>query len=339
MARHVATVGQGAFTWTGPFGSGKSSLAVVLSALLDGKAAVRNYAASVVGRETAEAVWDGLPPRTKGWRILPVVGRRGKAAQVVGEAMAAVGQASATSPEQWNDRTALESLQRVAAQYPRAGGGLLVFIDEMGKFLEAAAYDGTDIYFFQQLAEIASRSAGRLVFVGILHQAFEEYAHRLSRETRDEWSKIQGRFVDLAVNVGGDEQIDLLSRAIESDHMPEKPGTLSKGVASLVRPGTWPDTARMLEDCWPLHPVVGCLLGPMSRRRFGQNQRSIFGFLNSAEPNGFQEFLRGAADEDLYPVDLFWDYLRANLEPSIMASPDGHRWALAVDALGVCPSS
>ena len=30
MARHVAESGQGAFTWTGPYGSGKSSLAVAL---------------------------------------------------------------------------------------------------------------------------------------------------------------------------------------------------------------------------------------------------------------------------------------------------------------------
>ena len=38
----------------------------------------------------------------------------------------------------------------------------MVFIDEMGKFLESAAYDGSDIYFFQQLAEIASRSKNRI---------------------------------------------------------------------------------------------------------------------------------------------------------------------------------
>ena len=40
--------------------------------------------------------------------------------------------------------------------------------------------------------------------------------------------------------------------------------------------------------------------------------------------------------EELYTADLFWDYLRVNLEPSIMASPDGHRWALAIDALDRC---
>ena len=334
MARYVAESGQGAFTWTGPYGSGKSSLAVAFSALLNGDDDLRYYAASVLGESTAQVVWDALPPRARGWRVLPVVGRRDRPAQVIGEAIEATG-LIAQAPETWSDQRALECLQNLAAQYPRAGGGLLVFIDEMGKFLEAATYDGTDIYFFQQLAELASRSNKRLIAVGILHQAFEEYAHRLAREMRDEWAKIQGRFVDLAVNISGDEQIDLLGRAIESDRGPDKPSALAESVATLRR-HTSPHLAQMLEDCWPLHPIVACLLGPLSRRRFGQNQRSIFGFLNSTETQGFQDFLRSVSDGDLYAPDRLWDYLRINLEPSIMASPDGHRWALAADVLERC---
>ena len=338
MARHVAESGQGAFTWTGPYGSGKSSLAVAFSALLNGDADLRYYAASVLGESTADPVWDALPPRNKGWRVLPIVGRRDRPAQVVGEAIEATGLLTGKAPKPWSEQHTLECLQNLAAQHPRAGGGLLVFIDEMGKFLEAAAHDGTDIYFFQQLAELASRSNKRLIVVGILHQAFEEYAHRLAREMRDEWAKIQGRFVDLTVNIGGDEQIDLLARAIESDREPEKPSALAQGVAALRRQ-TSPPLAQMLEDCWPLHPIVACLLGPLSRRRFGQNQRSIFGFLNSTEPQGFQDFLRSVSDGDLYAPDRLWDYLRINLEPSIMASPDGHRWALAADVLERCEAA
>ena len=60
----------------------------------------------------------------------------------------------------------------------------MLFIDEMGKFLEAAVRNGSDIYVFQQLAEAASRSKGRLLVIGILHQSFEEYTHRLSHEMR-----------------------------------------------------------------------------------------------------------------------------------------------------------
>ena len=103
----------------------------------------------------------------------------------------------------------------------------------MGKILEGSARDGSDVHFFQQLAEMASRSSGRLILVGILHQAFEEYSHRLSREMREEWSKIQGRFVDLPVNAGPDEQIALLGRAIEPGPIPEEHGSLAKAVASI----------------------------------------------------------------------------------------------------------
>ena len=288
-----------------------------------------------LGEETASVVWDALPPRSKGWQVLPVVGRRERPAKVVGQAMEACGFAT-DLPVSWSDMQVLDALSRVASQHPRAGGGLMVLIDEMGKFLESAAYDSSDIYFFQQLAEIASRSDNRLVVVGILHQAFDEYAHRISRESREEWAKIQGRFVDLAMNTHGDEQIDLLSRAIVSDRGAKESGPVARGVAALARAYTSPQLAHTLEECWPLHPIVACLLGPISRRRFGQNQRSLFGFLNSSEPLGFRDFLRNAEDGDLYTPDLLWDYLRINLEPSIMASPDGHRWASAVDALERC---
>ena len=336
MARHVALDGQGAFTWTGPYGSGKSSLAIALSALLNGKPSLRETAASSIGERTASAVWQAMPPRTKGWRILPVVGRRDRPVQVVGEALEAWGFTTKTGPAKWTEQQVLGSLKRVADEHPRAGGGLMVLIDEMGKFLESAAHEGSDIYFFQQLAEIASRSNNRLIVVCILHQAFEEYAQRLSREAGDEWAKIQGRFVDLAVNTRSDEQIDLLSRAIESDRPPREPSCEAQKVAELARAYTSPDLLIRLEECWPLHPIVACLLGPISRRRFGQNQRSIFGFLNSSEPMGFQDFLRNAEADERYTPDLLWDYLRINLEPSIMASPDAHRWASSVDAVERC---
>lgn len=333
MARHVAESGQGAFTWTGPYGSGKSSLVIALSALLHGDKRLRSRAAALIGKKTAQTVETALPPRTRGWRMLPVVGRRERPAQVIGEAMQASDFFTGKPPRSWSEQRILKTLEEVAARNPRAGGGLVVFIDEMGKFLESAARDGTDIYLFQQMAELAFRSNKRLIVVGILHQAFEEYAHRLSRDMRDEWAKIQGRFVDLAVSTAGDEQIDLLGRAIESSHRPQKPSPLAERVAALVQRQVAPDFARLLEDCWPLHPVTACLLGPLSRRRFGQNQRSIFGFLNSAEPEGFQDFLRQADGAELYAPSRLWDYLRTNLEPSILASPDGHRWALAVEVI------
>lgn len=339
MAQHVAETGQGAFTWTGPYGTGKSSLVVALSALLNGNVELRTRAIEVFGRETAADLWKGLPIGSRGWRVLPIVGRRDHPVRVIGEAIDSSGMIESKSRGVWTEKRLIECLEQVAARSPKNYGGLILFIDEMGKFLEAAAQEGTDIYFFQQLAEAASRSNRRLVIVGVLHQAFEEYAHRLSQHMRDEWAKIQGRFVDLAINTASNEQIDLLSRAIESTHKPRKAEPIAKTVSHIVRPGHDADAEQlslMLESCWPLHPAVACLLGPISRRRFGQNQRSLFGFLNSSEPHGFQDFLRRTESNRLYEPDRLWDYLRVNLEPSILASPDGHRWALAAEALERC---
>ena len=72
--------GQGAFTWTGPYGSGKSSLVVALSAVLNGNSELRHShcnAESILGRKTASRPFGRRCPHARsGWRILPVVGRR-----------------------------------------------------------------------------------------------------------------------------------------------------------------------------------------------------------------------------------------------------------------------
>jgi len=336
MAEHIDYNGQGAFTWTGPYGSGKSSLVVALSAALKRKQRNSDLTNQILGERTYEKIRRTLKPRTRGWRVLPVVGRRDRPAQVIGEAIRSSKLNTGPKTKKWTDGSVLDTIEEIANSDRQVYGGLLVFIDEMGKFLEGAANDNTDLFLFQELAERASRSGRRLIVVGILHQAFEEYAHRLTRETRDEWSKIQGRFVDLAVNVDRDEQIDLISRAIVCDHRPDTARIAAVNTAALVKRDTVPDFEQTLEKCWPLHPIVACLLGPISRRRFGQNQRSIFAFLNSAEPFGFQDFLRIAEHQAVYGPDRLWDYLRVNLEPSILASPDGHRWALAAEVIERC---
>lgn len=339
MARHIAETGQGAFTWTGPYGSGKSSLVVALATLLNGDAALQKKAAKAFGRKLSENIRKALPSGTKGWRVVPVVGYRNDPVTVIGNAVHEVGIVSRRPRGGWSERKLIDTLVAAATEKPSVHGGLVLFIDEMGKFFEAAAQDGSDIHVFQQLAEAASRSGGRLLVIGVLHQAFEEYAHRLSREMRDEWAKVQGRFVDLVVSTVGEEQIELISRSIETGPPPREFPPLAATVAGFARRKRVGDAERlalMLRACWPLHPIVACLLGPVSRQRFGQNQRSIFGFLNSSEPYGFQDFLSTASNDALYGPDRLWDYLRANLEPSILASPDGHRWALAAEALERC---
>ena len=339
MARHISEVSHGAFIWTGPYGSGKSSLVIALSALLSGKRALKDIAVKAIGKKTANAVLGALPPKRLGWSVIPTVGRRENPIHVIGEALVA-GKYARQPRGSWTESKLIAKLNALASRNPCSTGGIILFIDEMGKFLEGAVQSESDVFIFQQLAEAASRSNGRLLLVGVLHQAFEEYANKLSREQRDEWSKIQGRFIDLPVNMAGEEQLNLISRAIESKNPNKKKiEFIARSIASFIRtqrPAVSSRLEKVLVGCWPLHPVVACLLGPISRRRFGQNQRSIFGFLNSAEPQGLQDFLRDAKDDELYTPVRLWDYLQYNLESSILASPDGHRWSLAMEAVQRC---
>src|SRR4051794_18577979 len=127
MGRHVAETGQAAFTWTGPYGSGKSSLVIALSALLSGETKKRASAEQIVGRRTARQLWTLLPPQSKGWRVLPVVGRRESPAIVIGDALVAAGLTSKPGRNGWNETRILDVLTNVAAETPRTRGGLIIF--------------------------------------------------------------------------------------------------------------------------------------------------------------------------------------------------------------------
>jgi hypothetical protein len=342
MSRLIIDAGQCAFTWTGPYGGGKSSLALALAAAVGRDTGLRKVARDLLG-EAMEPIDQAFPSGGAGWLVTPVVGRRADPIDDLEISLAgALGKrrkATRAVTDAGSGRVLISRLQDEAAA--RDGGGVLVLIDEMGKFLEAAAAEGNDIHFFQELAEASGRSAGRLVVIGILHQSFDQYATRLSSEARDEWAKVQGRFVDIPIISAVDEVIDLLGRAIEVGlPHPESEAVAAKVGAAISRrrPGSPDDLAQRLDAAWPLHPVVAALLGPVSRRRFGQNERSTFGFLGSSEPEGFQEFLRRtpANQPASYDPAQLWDYLRINLEPAILASPDGHRWAQGVDAVERC---
>lgn len=329
MTRQIASTNQRAFTWTGPFGGGKSSLALVLAA-----AVAKDQSLKEKGRELIGEIpffREAFGADEGEWLVVPVVGRR---SSVIAEVSKSLGKVLGKEINVSTSETLIGELVREAGCEGRSG--VLLIVDEMGKLLEASAAGGDDVHFFQDLAEIAARCQGKLVVVGILHQAFRQYASRLGIEARDEWAKVQGRFTDVSFIATGDEVVKLIGRAIQADipHPGTSEASDTVGMAiSGRRPAVGDGMGEMLDSCWPLHPITAALLGPASRRQFGQNERSVFGFLTSLEPHGFQDFLENWNHESLYGPDRFWDYLRTNLEQAILTSPDGHRWAQAVEAV------
>lgn len=337
VASNLADSGMASFTWTGPYGGGKSSAALLVASLVAGSPAQRKVAKEIAGEDLA-ALYDTAFPRRRGvWSVLALTGRRVELRNELANAAGALFGWSSTDIERAiaDDRLLLDQLEAEA----KARGGVLLLLDELGKFLEFAVNDGGDVHLLQDLAERAARSDGRLVVIGILHQSFEQYSDRLSKSARDEWRKVQGRFLDLPFIAGPDEVVALLAKAVACESRPASAAELARKTAEAVaarRPVEVETLATVLEESWPLHPVTSLLLGPVSRQRFAQNERSVFGFLTSAEPHGFQAHLNAtdaASPNPWFGPDELWDYLVANFGMSLAAGADGARLSLALEAI------
>ena len=119
--------------------------------------------------------------------------------------------------------TAVVGLFEESNDYIRRFGddaaGLLLVIDELGKFLEYGAShpDHGDVYVLQELAEAASRSARPFLVLTILHQALDRYAAHMSPSRRSEWAKIHGRFEDVAFEEPAEQMLRLVAQAIRQD--------------------------------------------------------------------------------------------------------------------------
>ncbi|MER9628677.1 hypothetical protein [Mesorhizobium sp. M0296] len=337
MVAGIADGGQRAFTWTGPYGGGKSCAALLVANLVAGAHEQREIAREIAGHDLVEQFRRAFPDDGAQWAVIALTGRRAGLASDLATAAAASfkwPKAVRTNVEA-DDRALIGRLEAEA----KKRSGLLVIVDELGKFFEHAIAEGGDVHLLQDLAERANRSEGRLVIVGVLHQSFEQYAGKLNRTTRDEWAKVQGRFQNVPFVAQADEVAALLARAVTSDHTPEAAELLARKTAEAVaarRPVDSDSLVDALRQAWPLHPVTALLLGPVSRQRFAQNERSVFGFLSSAEPHGFQAHLTAtdASEADAwFGPDQLWDYLVANFGSALSVGPDGARMTLAMEAV------
>ena len=86
----------------------------------------------------------------------------------------------------------------------------------------------------------------------------------------------------------------------------------------------------------PLHPTTAMVLGPLFRR-LAQNERSLFAFLTSGEPFGFQDFLRthqgNLKSSEVYRLDRLYDYVTTALGSALFAQHRGKHWAEVQSAL------
>jgi hypothetical protein len=358
-----------AWTITGPYGVGKSAFAVFLTKIL---------CRGVTGSEPAQCHLQEidqllakklLQKTSKGKGFLPVAvtARRAPAALCLAE-----GIRDSVSPIKASESRPIiaecESLVRevrkgmvtdsrlivsLLGQLSTAAGksgysGLLFMIDELGKLFEFAARtpQKADVFVLQELAEQASRSgAFPTLFLGFLHQSFEEYGQHLDSLTRKEWAKIHGRFEDVAFLEPADQIVRMISAAIRWTGKPMS-SELSKQVRHVAKicadNGVCPPGMRkgefeeICQQAYPLHPSTLVAL-PFIFRRFAQNERSLFSYLSSLEPSGFQDYLHAHTLSYDKPAFLrlgqLFDYFTINFGSGLFRQPQAKRWMEAADVL------
>lgn len=346
---------QRAFSITGVYGTGKSAFIIALMELLLDPSLQNHIAGQIHNLEPV--LFQDLSTIHQKFRIfLPVV-LSGSREPLLPALHRALDQALRTAPSECTeligrledlppeDVTSLVALYEDAAKY---FGGCLLVVDEFGKFLEYAASrpDQGDVFILQLLAEAAARSGDHplLVFT-VLHQAFGAYGTQLSQVQREEWNKIQGRFLDIPFNQSQDILIRLLAESINA-----RSGSDLDRVRSYVemlanqctnkglRLGalTAHETEVLAVKTAPIHPLVIFLFGPFFRR-LAQNERSMFAFLRSTDRASFRTFLETAsltADSvPVYGLAHLYDYIMDTMGPSLLGSTAGRNWVLAEETL------
>ncbi|GAB2851843.1 hypothetical protein [Hymenobacter ruber] len=222
--------------------------------------------------------------------------------------------------------------------------GILLLVDEAGKFLEYAANhpQAGDIFALQELAEAAARApqTAPLWVITVLHQNAEAYAGRLGRTQQAEWAKIAQRFRQLPLFPSDVERMDLIGRALRHDSSLHLNGTFSAQLAPVLDPqsqmlpiGLASRFEKLARAAYPLHPV-SLLAVPALFRRAGQSHRSVFNFLEGQENGALGRFLReqayDPADPAFFPLDGLFDYGRDVLLAHY-TGPTARPWLEAVE--------
>ena len=318
----VAGSSGGAWSLTGPYGSGKSSLALLLDAALGPASTIREIAWKLID-EASPAVGDLVRRvhqrhRTQGTgfhRALVTANREPLGHTVFRALHASILRRYGTIPPPSifpAAETLKGALEDATTSDPRRTGPsptatveiarclagdapLLLIVDEFGKNLEAIRDGGdTDPYLLQQLAE-AGQGAGLPIFVLTLqHLSFEDHLAGTDGPRRREWAKVQGRFEDIAYVESASQTRALIGTAfsVGDDRLRGRIARWAQVQAKAVRSLGVADLAdpEVVASCYPLHPLTAMVL-PELCSRYGQHERTLFSFLTSPEPGSVRSFL------------------------------------------------
>lgn len=193
---------------------------------------------------------------------------------------------------------------------------LVLMFDEFGKHLEyIAKYQPEEMYFIQELAEYCNGPESSVLLLTTLHQNFSVYAKGLTKEEKNEWDKVNGRLIDVNFDEPVEQLLFFAANRLENIAVPKKlNSSFQKAIVTIQDSGLL-GKKRILnkndfEKLYPLDPLAADIL-VKSLQRYGQNERSLFTFLESKELDSIKEESR------FFTVPECFDYLLNNLSTEI----------------------
>jgi len=352
-----------AWSLVGPYGSGKSSFAVFLSHLLEDQNLETNLIAEDILKRYNVPVADKITAHTSGTNAYCIVLLTGSPESLSKRFVEALFQSAL---RYWVDEQTpvivqeldqarhqqikttqvidlLKKLQRAVSK--KSGKGILIVIDELGKFLEyEARHQGAnDIYLLQALAEVACHGGeANILLVVLMHQAFEQYSKGLGENLKNEWLKVQGRFETIPFLESAEQTLRVIAAAFRNQlttgQKQDIKGQVTDIVDVLARqnalfPGLNAKPAiEILTQCYPLHPMATLIL-PTLCQKVAQNERTLFSYLGSQEYFGFRDGIKRIKHigEWVLPWEIF-EYFIEN-QPSATTDHITHRrWAEVITA-------
>ncbi|MFZ0275191.1 MAG: hypothetical protein WAL34_25390, partial [Acidobacteriaceae bacterium] len=348
-----------AWSLTGPYGSGKSTIVLLIAALLGPRGNRRSQAEGLVADVSPDlarrigAARDHMAP--EGFVTATVTARREPITETLARAL--IRGANRRWPDGKPPRRVAASLK--ALRTPAAAstevlaalealcgeGPVLLVIDEFGKTLEYLtgrrdtdnAHD--DVFVLQEIAELGTGPSGLPLFTMILqHLSFLDYAARSASLQRREWAKVQGRFEDITFKPDLSDAVQLVKNSITHAGMPDTGRELigRHGAASsdawsrLGLQGVLPADADLFTALYPLHPMTAAA-APLVAAQIGQHDRSLTGFLVGDEPHTVQRFITENATGNATSVSTvslpqLYDYFFASGRTTMLASANASRW-------------
>ncbi|WP_432746125.1 hypothetical protein ABXJ76_08800 [Methylobacter sp. G7] len=237
----------------------------------------------------------------------------------------------------------LKKLQQAVSN--TSGKGILIVIDELGKFLEyEARHQGAnDIFLLQALAEAAYQdSDANILLVVLMHQAFEQYSKGLGAYLKNEWSKVQGRFESIPFLESAEQTLHLIAKTFRNRLTAEQQRDVNCQTTDIVTvlhqknallPGLSAEPAiEILSQCYPLHPIAALIL-PTLCQKVAQNERTLFGYLGSQEYFGFKHSIQRL--KQIGDWVLPWEIFEYFIQNQPLATTDHftrRRWAEVMTA-------